>query len=459
MSADSVHQQTSASQPLSKRLRALAMTITLFCLPWAAATAIADQPVNPSDQYLKYFKEQALPLEKEAHLEPLFKAIAERQFVLLGESTHGTSEYYLWRAAISRHLIEQQNFAYVALEGDWQAIYRLNDFVKGRAHEQLDAATLMQNELTRWPQWMWANEEFAEFIEWLREHNSELPEAQMVGIFGLDMQDPEDSMTAVLDWFAANDEDNHGRVQDIYQQIRNFPENFRGYAQSLVRGGERLDGAIAIPVDLLANRLKEKPDKALWSAWQNALAVQSAEAQFHGATTRGPESWNARARHMHETLLRLAEHHSAPSRGIVWAHNTHVGDSSATDMRQRGEVNIGELLRGSEDPDNVFIVGFGTNKGEVIAGPAWGEQQQKMNVVPAQAGSFEGLLHRSELEQALLLFDEQGRTSALTHPLPQRAIGVVYRPPHEAYVATQLTLRYDAFIYFDTTSALSPLSD
>lgn len=461
MSADFAPLPHTPSRAMSRGVGALALAL-LICLQGIAAPAIADPSPNPADRFLKYFQEQAMPLTKEKHLEPLYNAVEDRRFALLGESTHGTREYYQWRAAISRHLIEEQGFDFVAIEGDWQAIYHLNNYVKGRTEEERSTRTLMHEQLTRWPQWMWANEEFAEFVDWLRNYNKELPEDQQVGLYGLDMQDPEDSMQAVLDWFAEHDQSHYQSVRDVYQPILNFPENFRGYAQYLVRGGERMEQSVALPAKLLSKRIENAPEKAdrpLWSAWQNALAVQSAEAQFYGATTRGPESWNARARHMHEVLLRLAQRHGEESRGIVWAHNTHVGDASATDMKQRGEVNIGELLRASQGAEQVFILGFGTHKGQVIAGPAWGAQQQTVNLVPARPGSFEGLLHQSELEQALLLFDEKSREGALQSPLPQRAIGVVYRPPHEAYINTQLTIRYDGFIYFDTTSALSPLSE
>lgn len=445
----------------AKGVSAVALAL-LLCLQWTASNALADVPDDPADRFVNYFQEQALPLSEEKHLDPLYAAIAGRRFALLGESTHGTREYYQWRAAISRHLIEEQGFNYVAIEGDWQAIYRINNYIKGRTAEGLDARTLLHNQLTRWPQWMWANEEFAEFVEWLRTYNKELPAEQQIGLYGLDMQDPEDSMQAVLGWFAEHDKSHYENVREIYQQIRSFPENFRGYAQYLVRGGDRLKDSLALPAKLLTDHIENAPKKAdgaLWSAWQNALAVQSAEAQFYGATTRGPKSWNARASHMHESLLRLAQRHGQESSGIVWAHNTHVGDASATDMTQRGEVNIGELLRASQGAEQVFLLGFGTHKGEVIAGPAWGAKLQTLDLIPARPDSFEGLLHQSELGQALLLFDKQAREGVLGSPLPQRAIGVVYRPPHEAYINTRLTHRYDGFIYFDNTSALSPLSE
>lgn len=432
------------------------ITLALSCLPLAA---LADARPGGPEQYRQLFQDIATPLADSDELEPLFEAIGERRFVLLGESTHGTREYYEWRAAISRHLIEHEDFAFIGVEGDWESIYQLNRYVKGRTPEGLDARAVMRAEITRWPRWMWANEEFAGFIEWLRDYNGERETGEQVGVYGLDMQDPESSMARVLAWFEQHDEEGHGQAANAYRQITRFPDTFRGYAQHVMRGGERLDQAVRLPVELLQEAVGDEPakaDKGSWAALQNALAVKRAEAQFHGAVSQGPESWNARARYMHEAFLRLAERHGHGSKGIVWAHNTHVGDSAATDMRNRGEVNIGHLLRGSEGGNDVFIVGFSTYHGTVIAGAEWGGERQTMTIVPAHPDSIDALLHRSGLDRHLLIFDERARRENLLVPMPQRAIGVIYRPPHEAYVPTLPTLRYDALIHIDRTEALRP---
>ncbi|WP_434985432.1 erythromycin esterase family protein [Vreelandella zhaodongensis] len=436
----------------------------LLILVVAFVSAITCKAQASEQHYLAFFDNNALPLSEPEHLAPLYDAVGERRFVLLGESTHGTHEYYHWRAKISRELITQHGFSFIAVEGDWLSIYQLNDFVKLRdaAGENAaeDARTLLRNHAMRWPRWMWINEDFADFLDWLRAHNAELPMAQRVGVFGIDMQDPQSSMEYVLDWFQQNDTSNYPQVADAYRRILDFPEEFRGYAQHLAQGGERLNNQMAHPAELLHSQLGDNPagaDKATWVARENALAAKRAEAQFHGATQQGPESWNARASFMHEALLRLAKRHGTESRGIVWAHNTHVGDSAATSMRNRGEVNIGHLLRTSEGEDDVFILGFGTYQGSVIASASWGEEHQEMTVVPAHPESFEGLLHQSGIQQGLFLFDDTARQGELLTPRPHRAIGVIYSPPNEAYVPTILTRRYDGFIYFDETQALKPL--
>ncbi|MDQ2076477.1 erythromycin esterase family protein [Marinimicrobium sp. ABcell2] len=426
-------------------------------------TASAEpQEATPQEKYQQFFRNSAHAIATNDDLAPLYQAIGDRRFVLLGESSHGTREYYQKRAQISQHLITHKGFRFVGVEGDWPSIYRLNEYVKLRTDDEQNARAWTKQNITRWPSWMWANEEFLSFIEWLREHNAELDEDQRVGLFGLDMQDPESAITEVLQWLRENDKDNYEFAADVYSRILDFPEGMRGYARYLMGGGSRLNDEVADVAARLRAAMGENPaeaNKDLWVAKQNALVVKRAEAQFHAATTDGPESWNTRARFMHEQMLRIAERYGDQSRGIVWAHNTHVGDSAATDMRNRGEVNIGRLTRESEGSDQVFILGFGTNKGEVVAGHNWGAARQVMTVPPAQPSTYEALMHNSGLNTALLLFTEEARSGALVTPLHQRAIGVIYRPPNEAYVPTILTLRYDGFLYIDETQALRPLKE
>lgn len=419
--------------------------------------------VQASDEdYLDYFSETVHPLDSPEPLEPLYEAIGDRRFVLLGESSHGTHEYYHWRAEISRHLIEHHGKQFVAIEGDWQAVNQLNDFVKLDQADTEDARTFLRNAEMRWPRWMWVNEEFADLLDWLRNYNQQLPADERIGVYGLDMQDAEGSARQVIAWFAEHAPEHQAEVEGVYQHLFNFPEGMRGYAQQLAQGGERVNVPVAQIADYLNEQMARTGDEAprhLWIAYENARVVQRAEKQFHAATQQGPDSWNTRASFMHEALLRLAERHGRQSRGIVWAHNTHVGDASATAMANSGQVNIGQLLRESEGHQNVFILGFGTHAGKVYASDRWGGQPQLMEVIPAEPDSVEGLLYRSGIQEGLLIFDDAARASEALGPRNQRAIGVIYQPPNEAYVPTLLTRRYDGLLYFDTTEAVSPLEN
>jgi len=439
-------------------------TYILLALLGSAALLSSTRAEAPdaAQRYQELFRDIATPLTGPEDLSPLFEAIGDRRVVLLGESTHGTEDYYHWRAVISRHLVEHKGFDFIGVEGDWTAIYPLNRYIKGHKPEHTTARDVMRASVTRWPQWMWANESFAEFVEWLRDFNAEREPDDQVGLYGLDMQDPEGAMEQVLAWFEANDDQAHPEVAEAYQQITRFPDSFRSYARHLARGGERLDDSLRQPVTRLqeaADGAASEADKDLWVALQNALAVKRAEAQFHAAISRGPESWNARARFMHEAYLRIAERHGDAGKGMVWAHNTHVGDSRATDMRNRGEVNIGKLMRTSEGEDDVFILGFSTHHGNVVAASEWDGEREIMTIVPAHPQSVEALLKDSGLQQHLLIFDRRARQADLRVPMHHRAIGVIYRPPQEAYVPSVITLRYDALIHIDETRALVPLAD
>ncbi len=395
----------------------------------------------------------------EADIAPLFAAIADRRFVLLGESTHGTHEYYRWRDKISRHLIRDKDFRFVAVEGDWDAIFQLNQYVKHRTPNEMDLHTLLRG-LDRWPQWMWANEEFAAFLEWVRETNAARSEGDRIGVYGMDMQNPQASMDAVVQWFEANDPAAAAEAQARYRPVRGVPDGFRRYAQWLAGGGERLTDDFVYVLDRLKALYEETPaDPRLFSAKMNALAVVSAEAQHHAMVQRGPGSWNVRARFMDKAFRRLAARYGEGSRGIVWAHNTHVGDASATEMRQRGEVNIGQLLREDFGADNVYILGFSTARGTVVAGSAWGAPMEIMEIAPPRDGSLEGMLDTRDIAQTLFFFDPDRDPQEWNEPIPHRAIGVVYRPPHEAYVTTVPAKRYDALFFLRETRALTALHD
>lgn len=446
-------------------IQAIAIT-TVACLP----AALPAQALNPMERggpspgavahHIELFTGIATEVDGPGDLAPLHEAIGERRFVLLGESTHGTKEYYVWRDAISRHLIGEEGFDFVAIEGDWEATYRLNRYVKHLTAGDVTLADI-QRLHDRWPRWMWVNEEFSAFVEWLRDHNEGLDPGERVGLYGLDMQGPGESMEAVLRWFGDNDTGALETVRASYECLGEGRDGMINYARAVAAGADPCTDELRAVVELLRERLERKEDKAAkkaWAAKRNAVAVKAAEGQYRAMITRGPDSWNVRARHMNEVFLHLAGRHGADSRGIVWAHNTHVGDSSMTEMADRGEVNIGHLLREAAGRGNVFILGFGSNEGRVAAGNDWGAPMQTMALVRARPGSVEGLMHRAGLRQALMIFGPESRVREDVVPFPQRAVGVVYNPPREAYVETLPTLRYDAFIYFDRTDAVTPVT-
>ena len=409
-------------------------------------------------------KKRALPLEREADLEPLIKRIGDASYVLLGEATHGTSEFYQWRAALSRRLIEDYGFSFVAVEGDWPDCYRVNRYAKlypesgERAREVLHA-------FERWPTWMWANREVAEFAEWMRDHNRRRSSARQVGFYGLDVYSLWESMHAVVQYLEGIDPALARSARGAYRCFEPYGGDVQEYARATAlvpTTCEREAVAVLAALRSKGSEFREDGRDAFFNAEQNALVAQNAERYYRTMVRGGPTSWNVRDAHMVETLERLMKHHGPEAKAIVWEHNTHVGDARFTDLARAGMFNVGQLVRQTNDASDVVIVGFGTPRGPGVAGDEWGAPMRRMRVPPAREASFEHALHDAETSDALLLFNESenGGIEGLDEPIGHRAIGVVYDPHNERwgnYVPTIVPKRYDAFVYIEESSGVDAL--
>jgi erythromycin esterase-like protein len=402
------------------------------------------------------------PLRSPDDLDALLERIGGARHVLLGEASHGTHEYYTWRDAFSRRLIEEKGFSFIAVEGDWPDCYRVNRYVKGSADSGDSARDVLHN-FERWPTWMWANEEVVELAEWLRRHNDGLPEDRKVGFYGLDVYSLWDSLYAVLSYLQRTDP---SALPAAWAALRCF-EPYGEDVQQYARVTRFVPNWCEDEVVALLRELRRKAPayeahdrEAYFVAEQNALVLRNAEAYYRAMVRGGPESWNVRDRHMAETLERLTLAHGPAAKGIVWEHNTHIGDARFTDMADDGMVNLGQLARERDGGEGVVLVGFGSYGGSVLAGKRWDAPMERMPVPPAREGSWEEVLHRAGATDKLLLLAETGQASGWLEPRGHRAIGVVYHPEYEGYgnyVPTVLPRRYDAFLYLDTTEALRPL--
>lgn len=402
------------------------------------------------------------PLRTPADLGPLLRRIGDARVVLLGEASHGTSEFYTWRAALTRRLIEEKGFNFVAVEGDWPDCYRVNRFVKcypGSADSPADALETFR----RWPTWMWANREVEAFVGWLEGFNEGRPEEEKVGFYGLDVYSLWDSLRAVMRYLKeANDPAALAAARRAVRCFEPFGEDAQDYARHtmLVPDGCR-DLVIKMLRELRARAPKVGDDgrDAFFVAEQNALVVKNAEAYYRAMMLGDESSWNVRDRHMAETLERLLAFTKPGARAVVWEHNTHVGDARFTDMAEGGEVNVGQLARERYGEKDAVLVGFGTYQGTVIAGAEWDAPWEEMRVPPGRPGSWEDILHRAGGDDRMLIFNPSP-SAALSERRGHRAIGVVYRPQYEHYgnyVPTVLPRRYDAFLFVDRTQAVHPL--
>ncbi len=398
-------------------------------------------------------------------LDPLIQRAAETRFVLLGEASHGTSEFYTWRAVITEALVEHHGFTHVGVEGDWEPAREVDAYLGASSGSQEQAREVLGS-FQRWPQWMWANEETATFVEHLRLISGRKDPTSRVGFYGMDLYGAEESVQAVLSHLEDCQPDKAAKARRAYDPILALQAGFSDYPIYLVEGGEPLESRMRQVVSWLkACREEDCAGGEPFATEQAALVALNAEAHFRKALGRDARSWNRRVRHFQETLDRLYEEAQKEERDprlIVWAHNTHIGDARATEMIARGQQNIGQLLRERYGDEEVFAVGFGTYQGTVMAGSEWGGERQVMTIPEPSAGSIEHRL--AEYSDSDFWFFTKEAVQALgflADPLGHRAIGVVYEPKREHlgnYVATVMADRYDAFIFLRQTSALEPLS-
>lgn len=411
------------------------------------------------EKIVNNIKKYSIKLNTVDDLDEVVQAIGDAEYVLLGEASHGTSEFYTLRTELSKRLIREKGFSFIAVEGDWPACYSLNRFVKSDAGAADNARDALRD-FNRWPTWMWANREVMSLAEWLREYNGEVAREHRIGFYGLDVYSLWESMDEILKHLektGSPELETARKAFACFDPHGRDPQSYGAAAAFLSESCE--DEVVKLLTDLQARRKSSADDsEAALSDELNALVAVNAERYYRSMVRGGPDSWNVRDRHMVEALNRIMAFHGSGAKAIVWEHNTHIGDARATDMESDGMVNVGQLVREEQGLERVYAVGFGTYRGHVIAADQWGGEIQSMAVPEAQPGSWEELMHRAGARDQILIFD-QGK-GLFQETLGHRAIGVVYNSRYERrgnYVPTVLAKRYDAFIFVDETNALEPL--
>jgi erythromycin esterase-like protein len=406
----------------------------------------------------------ARPLKAASDLDPLMDRIGDSRFVLIGEASHGTSEFYAWRAELTKRLIAEKGFAIIGVEGDWPDCYRVNRYARALPDSGKSAEAVL-HAFDRWPTWMWANREVQHFIEWLRRHNERRGESEQCGFYGLDVYSLWDSMREVIGYLSRVDPSAVPTAKRAYSCFEPYHEDEQEYARATALVPTSCeDETVAVLSQLRAKSPSYREDgrEGFFDAEQNAVVARNAERYYRAMVRGGPQSWNVRDHHMVETLERLTKHHGPTCKAVVWEHNTHIGDARFTDMARHGMVNVGELVRRQFGDEGVVLVGFGSHRGSVIAGDEWGAPMRRMRVPPAREKSIEAELQSAGVGDSLFVFDDKddGGIPGLGEPIGHRAIGVVYDPDHERwgnYVPTVVPGRYDAFIHIDESHALDPL--
>lgn len=399
----------------------------------------------------------------DAALDPLVERVGDARLVLIGEASHGTHEFYAWRDRLTRRLVTEKGFGFVAVEGDWPDCRRLHRSVTG-GPEDVGAALA---DYDRWPTWMWANSAVHDAATWLREHNAGRPPQRRVGFHGLDVYSLHRSMREVVRWLREHDPDHAPAALEAYACFEPYGPDPFAYARATRWVPQSCEDAVIEVLRAMCERHGSEDGPTgdadqRFVAEQNAAVVAGAERYYRAAVRGGPDSWNVRDVHMADTLDRILDHHGPGSKGVVWAHNTHIGDARATDMAAAGMTNLGQLARERRADDGVVLVGFAGHRGAVVAASSWGAPAERLPVPPGRDGSAEDLMHRAlGDEPSLLVFAETyDQPRWLRTSLDHRAIGVVYHPEQERwgnYVPSTLGDRYDALLWFGETTALEPL--
>lgn len=405
-------------------------------------------------------KKYALRYETKNDLTPIIDAIGDAKIVLLGEASHGTSEFYSVRAELTKRLLEEKGFSLIAIEGNWPSTQKINRFIKGYTKEPSNVMEVFQA-FERWPTWMWANEETAEFVSWLKVYNEQ--KEHKVGFYGIDIYSLWESLDEVVKYLSQTNPEGTDlsfakKALSCFQPFNRHPETYAfsslNISDACIEEVAKLVSSIRAHEDNYKDAVESDLNLKI-----NAMVAKNAE-EYYRAMVRSDElSWNVRDEHMVESINEIMDYHGKDSKIIVWEHNTHIGDASATDMKDSDMINVGQLLRLQNRKENVFAVGFGTHRGTVIAADEWGLPYKIMEVPPARKDSWEDALHDAGAFDKILIFNEENR-SLFNDWIGHRAIGVEYNPDYEAYanyVPSKIGRRYDAFIYIDKTKALSPL--
>jgi len=406
---------------------------------------------------------EPLPDLEEPDLGSLLERVGDARLVLIGEATHGTSEFYALRARITRELVRSHGFSIVAAEADWPDAMRIHRYVRGEIEPGRP-----WHAFARFPTWMWRNEETLGFVEWLRDWNSLRRAEQPAGFFGLDLYSMYRSIRMVLDYLDRVDPPAARVARERYGCLTPWEGDPATYGRAALTGRYRVceKEAVSILTDMLARQIEysERDGERYFDAVQNARLVADAERYYRAMYYGNVESWNLRDRHMFETLEALLRFHGPTSKAVLWAHNSHLGDARATEMGVRGELNVGELCRRSFG-NQAFLVGFGTDHGTVAAASAWDGPLEVKRVRPSHAQSYERLCHDSGVPVFLLPLREPRRPEVrfeLEEPRLERAIGVVYRPDTELqshYFHAALPHQFDEYIWIDETRSVRPIGE
>lgn len=406
--------------------------------------------------------------DNENKYDKLLDDIGDARYVLIGEATHGTHEFYKTRAEITQQLILKKNFMAIAIEGDWPDAYRVHRYLQGQSGQNNYEEAL--EGFQRFPQWMWRNQTIVPFLQWLRSYNDN--QQNKIGFYGLDLYSLNTSMQFVINYLKNIDSEAAERARHRYacfDHLGTDPQTYgylasTGLKKSCVK--EAMEQLLEMQYKAFQYvRHNGTAEEEFFTATQNARVVKDAEKYYRSMFEARDQSWNIRDIHMLETLNIISDHledgFKQPAKIVVWAHNSHVGDARATEMHERGEVNIGQLTRENHGIEDTYLIGFSTYQGSVTAANDWGQPGEHKKLNQGMPGSYEELFHQLKYKNFILDLNRYQEIEHYLHiPRLQRAVGVIYRPETERmshYFFTRLPYQFDSIIHLDETTAVQPL--
>lgn len=399
----------------------------------------------------------------------LLDLIGDAHFVLLGEASHGTHEFYQQRAEVTRRLIAEKGFEAVAVEADWPDAYRINRFVRDLSDDREPVEAL--GDFKRFPTWMWRNADVLDFIGWLREFNDRIQSNEKkIGFYGVDLYSLFTSIEAVVSYLDKVDPEAARRARHRYACFDHFGDDSQAYGYATALGGAQSceDEVVAQLVEFrrraadYASRDGHIPPDEAFFAEMNAQLVKNAEQYYRSMFGGRVSSWNLRDQHMAATIDGIADHlrwRGHAGKIVVWEHNSHLGDARGTEMSRRGELNVGQLIRAGHG-DDARLIGFTTYTGSVTAASEWDGPAERKHVNEAIPASYELLFHDFAIPNFYLPLRTKATAAPLEDERLERAIGVIYQPRTERmshYFFASLPRQFDAVLHFDTTRAVEPL--
>ncbi len=402
----------------------------------------------------------AVLLEQAVEFEPdifpsqlLTQWIGDRRIVLIGDATHGSHEFYRYRAEISRYLIEHHGFSTVIIEGNWPAAKQVDEYIKLASENTAKKA--LRGFKSNFP-WLWRNQTLLEFIQWLRQYNKSIKQPA-ASFYGMDLFSLSASIQKNIALLEKYNTALNSQLKALLSCFPRFKNNTLEYGRSVARHPQ---SSCQIEAEKQFRLISEHPhlinNKQDYQDLRiNSLIIRAAEQYFRMTfQADAVDSWNMREQFMLEMINYIVQQ-SDGHKVIIWAHNSHVGDARATGMRKQNRKSLGQLLRQQRGEDDVFLLGSLSYQGELIASKQWGGVAEQMTMPPAIDGSYAHLFHQLNLSRFILNFDELRFT-----PFYQRFIGVVYEPEQEQlynYDTTEIDRQFDAVLFVDQTTAVQQL--